>query len=57
MSTKNTINKRNLFDELMDGLDSMQKERKGKITLRKHELRGLQQLQIDAEVISNIPEC
>ena len=30
--------KRKLFDELMDGVDAMQRHREGKITLRSHEI-------------------
>ncbi len=33
--------KRELFDELMDGVESMQAHRKSKITLRSHEVEDL----------------
>jgi|GEM_PF-5918543 len=31
--------KRNLFEELSEGLDALEKEREGQITLRTHQLR------------------
>lgn len=43
--------KRNLFDELMDGVESMRKKRKGKITLRTHEVEELPPLEVNAGVI------
>ncbi len=49
-------NKRKLFDELMDGVESMQHERAGKITLRTHEVDDLPPLQIDAELIRDTRE-
>lgn len=48
--------KRKLFDELMDGVESMQHERAGKITLRTHEVDDLPPLQIDAELIRETRE-
>jgi putative transcriptional regulator len=33
--------KRKLFDELMEGVDAMQRQREGKITLRSHEVEDL----------------
>ena len=51
MAKKNTIKKRKLFDELMDGVESMQDQREGKITLRTHEIEDLPPLQIDAKMI------
>ena len=33
--------KRKLFDELMEGVDAMQQQREGKITLRSHEVEDL----------------
>ena len=43
--------KRKLFDELIDGVKSMQQQREGKITLRTHEIDELPPLQIDADTI------
>jgi putative transcriptional regulator len=40
--------KRKLFDELMEGVDAMQKQREGKITLRSHE--------VDADLIRDTRE-
>lgn len=48
--------KRKLFDELMDGVESMQQEREGKITLRTHEVEDLPPLEIDADMIRDIRE-
>ena len=35
---KHPTAKRNLFPELMEGLDAMKKHREGKVTLRTHKL-------------------
>ena len=48
--------KRNLINELMDGIESMQQEREGKITLRTHEVDELPPLEIDAEIIRETRE-
>ncbi len=48
--------KRKLFDELMDGVGSMEQQRKGKATLRTHEIEDLPPLKIDAEMIRDIRE-
>lgn len=48
--------KRKLFDELMDGVESLQQEREGKITLRTHEVEDLPPLEIDAEMIRDTRE-
>ena len=48
--------KRKLFDELMGGVESMQQQRTGKITLRTHEIDELPPLQIDAELIRETRE-
>jgi len=48
--------KRKLFDELMDGVDSMEQQRSGKITLRTHEIDDLPPLKIDADMIRDIRE-
>ncbi len=43
--------KRKLFDELMDGVASMRKQREGKITLRTHKVENLPPLEVEADVI------
>lgn len=48
--------KRNLFDELMEGVDAMQRHRKGKVTLRTHEVDELPPLSVDAETIRSTRE-
>ena len=48
--------KRKLFDELADGVESMQQQREGKITLRTHEIADLPPLEIDAKMILEIRE-
>ncbi|MCF6225092.1 MAG: hypothetical protein L3J22_02160 [Xanthomonadales bacterium] len=48
--------KRKLFDELMKGIESMQHEHEGKITLRTHDVDYLPPLQIDAELIRDTRE-
>jgi len=48
--------KRKLFDELMDGVDSMQQQRDGKLTLRSHEVEDFPPLEIDAELIRQTRE-
>lgn len=50
------IKKRKLIDELMNGVESMQDERKSKITLRTHEVDELPPLQINAEMIRETRE-
>ena len=42
--------KRKLFDELMEGVDAMQQQREGKITLRSHEVEDLPPLDVDADL-------
>ena len=49
-------NKRKLFDELMEGVDAMRREREGKITLRSHEVEDLPPLEVDAELIRETRE-
>jgi putative transcriptional regulator len=49
-------NKRKLFDELMDGVDIMQQQREGKITLRTHEVDELPPLKVDAGMIRETRE-
>ena len=48
--------KRKLFDELMEGVDAMRREREGKITLRSHEVEDLPSLEVDAELIRETRE-
>ena len=48
--------KRNLFDELMDGVDTMRQQRQGKITLRTHEVEDMPPLDIDANLIRKTRE-
>ena len=48
--------KRKLFEELMDGVESMQCKREAKITLRTHEIDDLSPLQIDAKMIRDTRE-
>ena len=48
--------KRNLFDELMDGVDAMRQQREGKITLRSHEFEDLPPLEVDADLIRDTRE-
>ena len=51
-----TTTKRKLFDELIDGVESMQQQREGKITLRTHEIEDLPPLEINAEMIRDTRE-
>jgi len=48
--------KRKLFDELMEGVDAMQQQRNGKITLRSHEIEDLPPLKVDADLIRDTRE-
>jgi putative transcriptional regulator len=48
--------KRKLFDELMEGVDAMQRQREGKITLRSHEVEDLPPLDVDADLIRDTRE-
>ena len=48
--------KRKLFDELMEGVDAMQQQREGKITLRSHEIEDLPPLEVDADLIRDTRE-
>ena len=48
--------KRRLFDELMEGVESMEQQRKGKITLRSIEADDLPPLEVDAELIRDTRE-
>lgn len=48
--------KRNLFDELMEGVDAMEQYRKGKITLRSHDVEELPPLEVDADLVRDTRE-
>ncbi|MGD8553696.1 MAG: helix-turn-helix domain-containing protein [Anaerolineales bacterium] len=48
--------KRKLFDELMEGVDAMQQQREGKITLRSHEIEDLPPLEVNADLIRDTRE-
>ena len=48
--------KRKLFDELMEGVESMAQQRTDKVTLRTHEVEDLPPLKIDADMIRDIRE-
>jgi putative transcriptional regulator len=47
---------RNLFDELMDGIDAMRDQREGKLTLRTTEIGDLPPLAVDATLIRETRE-
>ncbi len=48
--------KRKLFNELMEGVDAMQQQHEGKITLRSHEVEDLPPLEVDADLIRDTRE-
>ena len=48
--------KRKLFKELMEGVDAMQQQREGKVTLRSHEVVDLPPLEVDADLIRDTRE-
>jgi putative transcriptional regulator len=48
--------KRNLFDELMQGIDAMREQREGKITLRSHEVEALPALEVSSALIRETRE-
>jgi putative transcriptional regulator len=48
--------KRNLYDELMEGVEAMRQQREGKVTLRTHKVEELPPLQIDADLIRETRE-
>lgn len=51
-----TTKKRELFDELMEGVDAMGRQREGKATLRTHEVDELPPLSVDSETIRKTRE-
>jgi putative transcriptional regulator len=48
--------KRKLFDELMEGVEALQQQREGKITLRFHEVEDLPPPGVDADMIRDTRE-
>lgn len=48
--------KRKLFNELMQGVESMRKQREGKITLRTYDVEDLPPLEVGAELIRETRE-
>ena len=48
--------KRNLFNELIEGVDAMRQHREGKITLRTHAVEERPMLEIDAAMIRDTRE-
>lgn len=48
--------KRNLVDELLEGVDAMKQHRRGKITLRSHHVENLPPLEVDAKLIRDTRE-
>ena len=50
------MTERNLFDELMEGMDALRDEREGRLTLRTHTIEAKPQLQADAETVVRIRE-
>ena len=48
--------KRNLFDELMQGVEDMRAHREGKITLRTHTVEDMSPLSIDSLLIRDTRE-
>jgi len=48
--------KRNLFDELSEGVEAMGRQREGKITLRSHDIEDLPPLAADPELIRETRE-
>ncbi len=51
-----TTKKRELFDEMMEGVDTMRQQREGKVTLRTHKVDELPPLSLDAETIRKTRE-
>ena len=45
------LEKRDLFDEIMEGLDSMSLHRKGKITLRTHKIEHKELPEVNAQKV------
>jgi putative transcriptional regulator len=51
-----TTRKRNLFDELKQGLEEVSAHQKGKITLRTHQIKKKPRLSVDAALIRKLRE-
>lgn len=51
-----TTKKRELFDELTEGVDAMRRQREGEATLRTHEVDELPPLSVDSETIRKTRE-
>lgn len=52
----NTVKKRDLFGELMEGVSAMQAQREGRITLRSHQVERLSLPRIDQQIIRSTRE-
>lgn len=50
------MTERNLFDELMEGMDALRDEREGGLNLRTHTVEAKPQLQADAQKVIRIPD-
>lgn len=48
--------KRKIFDELLEGVDAMRRERQGKVTLQTHTIENRPPLKIDAATIRDTRE-
>ncbi len=48
--------KRKLFDDLMDGVESMRQQREEKLTLRTHKAEALPPLEVNADLIRETRE-
>jgi putative transcriptional regulator len=53
---RNTVKKRDLFGELMEGVSAMQAQREGRITLRSHQVERLSLPRIDQQIIRSTRE-
>jgi putative transcriptional regulator len=57
LDTYTAMKKRNLFDELMEGLDALQAEREGKITLKRVSLQQFVTPEIKPDEILKLREA
>jgi putative transcriptional regulator len=48
--------KRKLFDEMIEGVEAMQEQREGKITLRSYEIDERPPLKVDADLVRDTRE-
>ena len=53
---RNTVKKRDLFGELMEGVSAMQAQREGRIALRSHQVERLSLPPIDQQIIRSTRE-